>query len=432
MKHAFVGLIILSQLMAAGCAARGKAPVQHQVSMRTVSTTERLPLVERGAITADLAMLAGLKPAPPVFGVEDYRGLTPTEAQCGAASASTIGNLVSSERRAIAAAAAERHHGADEATRLQLHLLSFVAVEARNQSAADALQAYYNLALAEHGRDTIEHLLAEQNRARDLGEQARTRGVQISTDLTELDRQLLDTQQQLAELEINTGELNAALRELLAISPREGYWKFWPETPLTVQPQAIDSNLAVATALENRPELGLLRVLIANLNEETLPVARAAVGRADSLLGASASAAKPCFPCLAALLLAHSADAEVEARRAQLCDYLGRREAAVAAEVQRAITKLDVRLDQVLLARSTVSSWERRLELVRQQQQTGNATFLDISLAEQRLLEARQQVIQRTVEWHLAMVELKDAQGILAGECGYYPSYECRLTGFVR
>lgn len=419
-------------LLSAGC-ARDQVALQRAPHAGDEShwLTHRLPVVDRGHVAPDLSLVT--KFTPPAYPPEPtppYHALTEAEAQCLAASNSTLGNLLATERRTAGATSGCACRGSERAETLRLHLLSFAEIEARNDSAFAALELYYRLALAENQIDTLgksRHELAETKN--DVAELVR-RGVSPPADVGGLDRQELKLADKNVDAEIARGQLNENLRSLIGVTSREPTWRVWPTSPLTIDPTPLDVEMAVVTALNERPELGMLRLLEAELDQETLPVARAALSRADALLGFTAPPG--CFAAINTLRCViercKNDPCEVENRRYQINQYRARREGEVAAEVRAAAATVQQRLDQVLFARGRLASFDENVEQLTSQQATGGATFIQVSTARLERAEAEAELMSRVIDWHLAVVRFHHTQGVLAAQCGYHATYRCWLV----
>ncbi len=424
-------------LLGTGCAtSRGGKPSCPTSPSGTPDYTAGLPDAQRGQVTVDLAAIASFEslaiaPADDVRGGEPYRSLGPADCQCIAVEASAGGNRIAAERDAVCA-----QHSADPKrmaclTQLRMQLLSTAEIAARDLTSAQALEYYYKLAAAEHGRDIFAKSLRELSDAQMKLSQLQSRGLQNIVYDGSLQRQRYELSSRLGQLELDRHELNENLRNKLGVSINEPWWSIWPDTPLAVDAKPIDVETAVAIGLNTRAELRLLRLVLLNLNAETLSATRTVLAQVNGMLGLQPPSL--CRRCCLRLLNGPlssdcSEEAEVAARRAQIAQQLAEQEAAVASEVRMAARTIETRLEQVVLARQELASWSSRLAAVEAKLSTVESTFLDISLTRVQKLEAEHNLVRQVVGWHLAHVQLKKAQGILSRECGYGPKSPHRAT----
>jgi hypothetical protein len=170
-----------------------------------------------------------------------------------------------------------------------------------------------------------------------------------------------------------------------------------------------------------RPELVLLRTLYARLDADTLPAARQLASRVDGLLGAATGHTCVLKIALRQLLgcISPEESAELSARRNQISELLADRERGVTSEIQQAAAKVEAELRRVALTREEVTSLSARLKDLESLRATGGATPFDVTTAEQELLRAESDLIARVIAWKIAVVKFKEAQGLLAEECGF-------------
>ncbi len=385
--------------------------------------------MERRQITADLSAIdqfeaLALPPAESMSGSEPYRSLNPADCQCYAVQASAGGNRLAAERSAVCAQNSKRPRKTERITRLRMQLLATAEIAARDITAAEALEAYYKLAAAEHGRDSFARTLQELAEAEKMLAKLTGRGLQGVSNDGELERQRYELSSQLGQLELDRHELTETLRNKLGVPIHEPWWSVWPDTPLSVDAVPIDEDVAISIALQTRAELRLLRIVLHNIDAETLSAARTVLSQVNGLLGLGPpSTCSCCSLCLlnGPLCSDCSEEMEVAARRAQVAQQLAEQEAEVIAEVRTAILTIETRLEQVILARQELASWTERLAALEAKSSTAGATFLEITQARVQKLQAEHNLIRQVVAWHLGYVQLKKAEGVLSQECGYGP-----------
>lgn len=371
-----------------------------------VSTIDTTALAETDAV-----QLASLMTARET----SFRGLTPSLCQCLAIDASPLGNLLSSERRSVKEAGPLRHGAAHRAD-VERRMLYYAAQEARNKSAGDALKLYWGLAEAENSRPILRDSQAEAAATvRDLDELL-GRGLAVPVDATAIRGQTLELKDRDLELHLVIEKLNEQLKPMLDLDTTDSEWHIWPDAKLELIVEPIDIDSAVAEGLQLRPELRLLRMLSANLDKDTLPAARRALGAINGSLGSSESG---CCACLAALTqwISCCDSCEVAARARQLAAYRADREAAVAAEIRQAAHGVVTAAARVAVAEEQATLRSRNLANLEAKLASGGTNAFELHRARLDLCDARRQVLAQYTAWETARVELRQAQGKLVDEC---------------
>ena len=115
-------------------------------------------------------------------------------------------------------------------------------------------------------------------------------------------------------------------------------------------------------------------------------------------------------------------------RRRQLCRLLAGQQRSAAEEIRQAAYAADVRLRQIAIVKEKLDLCEERLEDLRKRRGTGGATAFDISAAKLEVIEAESSLTHQVIAWKIAHVKLKEAQGLLALECGSCLPEACRRT----
>jgi hypothetical protein len=384
-----------------------------------------LPVVPRGDIEPAAADLPA--PGPDPAAASAYRQLTEPQCQCQAAANSTIANLLERERQAILEqTTSRRKHQEDRAALLKDAVLYFSGLEDRNRSAALALEVYFRLVEAEVRADLVEESLRQMEdtlaRSRDL----RSKGLKLPVDYETLLRQQADLRSNHAELRLGIEQLNSELARLLGMERLPGTWDYWPAGDFSVTTVTLDAEQAVAVGLAQRPQLVLLRLVSQELDAETLPVVRQMFQSINGLLGMAQRVPRcPALAKLVALLPCTEGEAvELAARRQQVEQFRRDREKAVANEIRLAVHTLRMRTQVAALARDQALSRQRDVREVEERSARGLASFADVTTAKLEWLRARGELIEEVRAWHVARIELKEAQGLLVQECGYGPLCE--------
>src|SRR5262249_14436345 len=149
-----------------------------------------LPVVERCDLAGDLQgpplpvppldALGRLRPAVP------YQQLAALECQCHAARAATPADLLQPAQAAVAeeAAAAGQCHSdqAERQAKFKQTILAYLALEDRNRTAAQALDAYYRLGEAEASWDLVQQALTRVGDALTKARDLKARGLAVPVD----------------------------------------------------------------------------------------------------------------------------------------------------------------------------------------------------------------------------------------------------------
>ena len=428
MRRASMPLLAGLALLAAtaGCSLCGR----HCASCTPEPIEPALPAIGRPTLEPDLLQLAqSLQPVTPpgdAASTSSYRALSPKQCQCLAAEHAPTANALDSKRRALAekrdnACALCNHHKSDEQSAFQESMLLYSALEIRNDFSGQTLEWYYQLAGAEAKADLLNSSLARGRDTLASMKRLKEQGVRLPAPIEEYQRQIVSLQLEQAQNQLVIEQLNSKLRQAMAFAP-EHRWRFWPDPGEPVGTETIpDIEAAVHLGLEQRPQLLLLRGMIANLNRNTLNSARVMLSTLSPLLG-MASPGPGCKLLGLAAKITHiqpGLDDEVEKVRAQLTDYLHERERMVAAEIREAAYEVRARREVTILAREAAGHWQERIKDLEKQQKQGMTVFADLTSAHMEWNKARGEVVKEFLGWKIAAVKVKKAQGILPAECGF-------------
>jgi hypothetical protein len=347
----------------------------------------------------------------------EHRALSAEQCQCLAVKASSDGNSLASERRALSSTASP--HGYSEEERLKMQVLWASELEARNHSAAQALTTYYQIAQAEANRPILVRSLRELDDALANVGRLREHGMQIPFDEGELKRHRLAVLDKQLKLTSQIDQLNAQLVRLLGLNTTEIRPRIWPATDFAVAVSPIDIDMAVAVGTATRPELRLLASLRSSLKAKNVDITRNVVGGASSLIGAQSK-----FTGMFSLLgvreffgQRRSNRLELPTRQRQLADYYDQRRREVTVEIQQAALEVESTLRRIAVEKQAVTAWRAEIDELGKKSQIEEATFLDISRARLKRLEAESDEIEQIIAWKIALVKLKEAQGMLVSEC---------------
>jgi len=410
--------LLLAAVLAPGCAQRnhgrgGASAIEKGLAAAPRGTLEPDVRTVGGFVEVDAALHARHAPAAA------YHTLDPNQCQCLAVSGSSLANLFDRERCVVQASADGCRGRLDHGDCVQLDVLNTAAQEARNRSAADALEHYYHLAEYETKLDLVAGGVTDTDGLlADIG-RMRQQGMLIPLDETQFARERITLVDQRVQLEAGIERVNGQLWPMLGIERPSPAARIWPATDLVVDTRPIDVEAAVQEAMAGRPELAMLRRLRSSLDTDSLPAAREAMSQVNALLG---NQSEP--PCLlsplglrTALAKRQAAERELEQRRCQLAEYQRLREQQIADQVRQAAANVETRLRQIALAKEVDAQWDARIEYLSGRSTTGGATFAEVAVARLNSQKANADLIGHVAEWKIALVRLKEAQGLLAAEC---------------
>lgn len=346
-----------------------------------------------------------------------YRSIDPHECQCLAVQNSSLARLLE-EQKCVArsrpqAESRSQRQAACCSARLETSLLVHAVEEAQDDSAAEALKAYYELVEAETARKALRDSEAAIGQTRATLEKLKQAGEKV--DLDGIQRQQLKLESRKLELELSIQGLNEKLRVLMGFSQDGESWRIWPAAELSLIDE-VDAEAAVVLAMEQHPRLRLLRKLRGNLSAYTVDVANRAMGSVHGMLASQPVGTQLFARFLLGRLRCPPAP-ELACRRRQLDDYLADQQQVISAEVRQAVREIGIRRRQVELERSLVGSWEQRVDRLQTMAAETGVSLQDLLEARLELVSARHSLVQRLISVQQAQVQLKHAQGQLAAGC---------------
>jgi hypothetical protein len=396
-----------------------------------------LPVVERTSLEPDLLALAlTVWPADPPASPpspSSYRALDPRQCQCLAARHVPTADALDRQRRRLeeqrekAPCLGDRK--AEKQRAFQESILLYSALEIRNQFAGTALEWYYQLAGAEAKADLLGVSLDDARDTLARMERLKKQGLRLPAPLEEYQRQIVSLELQQAQNQLDIVQRNSKLRQSLDFDSNSA-GRFWPDPSVPLGTETVsDVESAVQLGLARRPQLLLLRGMIAHLDKDTLAAARVLLGSINPLLG-MASPKSGCKSLTFLGKLTHvqpGQNAEVESLRAQLKDYLMERESVVAAEIREAALEVRARRQLIILAREAARHWQERIKELEKKRAQGMPVYPDLTAASTEWYKARGEVTKEFLGWKIAAVKVKQAQGILPAECGYTDCAPCAM-----
>jgi len=394
------------------CCPQGSARQTQATAAETMTT-----LVERGQIAPDLTILSTpealqqgrqAKPTP-----TKYRQLHAEQCQCLAAANCALANLLEEESKLGTSSAKGQRSASKPDAVMRRKMLAYRAVDERNHSAASALRTFYLLAEAESARDRLKESRGETKRMIEHLKSLKDQGLQVDLDDRLLERQRLDLLDQKRQSQLLVSQLNGQLRALVGLDA-DDETLIWPAADLTVTAGPVDEQAAVREGMAHRADIGMLRMMNDSLEVGTLPAARSELQQADPMLGSSKRAGH-----LLGGANSSKHSAELQTRRTQLQQQLDDRTRTATEEIRQKARAVETRLQQIALAKQTRDVCADQLKRLEMKRDADGVTPFDISKARLELIRAESEQVHKVIAWKIAQVELKEAQGLLAAECGY-------------
>ncbi len=390
-------------LIACGCRVPRVATMAHAPMPSVQPVAVELPIVTPTKIEPDASALPTIdvKTAKPGVASGPFLGLTDEACRALAEQHSPIANQLDKENEAPTVALVTRKQPcpdtkSDELVR-QLRYLA--AREARNRSAAEALENYYRLADAEGRTELLATGLRTFDQLRDAAPRFRAAGLPNVPDDEEFNRQRAKLLTDAEQAEVGIRTLNMTLKMQLGQSVK-GEERFWPTGPFGVSAEPLDVEAAVQTALQSRPDLQFLRAMYHGLSASTLPLVNQQLQSTNGLLGSG-------LPMILQKRLAPlrvAAEVEVSHRREQLFLAIADREKLAATEVRVAAVQMESAARRVALAKSRAESYRDKVT-------KAGDKLADKLPAEIEWYRARADLIVEVMAWHTWKVKYRAAQG---------------------
>lgn len=408
--------LALGLLLLGGCACRQCCP-----TARCCTTSEQMfdcRATTRQAVTVDVAQVRAQTGALSLAEPRQYCALEEQEAQCLAATNASIANLMVREAAAVAAQPAGGClHGGND-TSLTQELLRLEAIDKRNESASGALQVFWRLVEAEGGAANLVRREREiEAMLQDIG-QVQLQGLLAPVTRSDLEIQRATLWHQQAEVHGTITKLNYQLQDLLGVElVRDGH--FWPVAAMDVTTTLPDGDSAVSLAMQHRADLAALQLAASSSSGDSTSAARTMLQLAGGGLGIAPTS--PC--CLSLLLLAHRSDCEGSVRSQQLCALLSDQQRTAKHETLQAVAIVATRLTQIGVTKRRLELAQAHVQSIEAQLKLSTSSPLALRKARLEVLAAEQDLLHDVIEWKIALVKLKEAQGLLAEECGYTFGY---------
>jgi hypothetical protein len=365
-----------------------------------------LPDGAREPLEPDVSALPTDAPAPAAR-PERYRRLTANECRALAVAAAPLASTLDAHPDSVPPAHEKLRPALTKFAHASKLVRGHAADELRSRAAADALTDYFKLAEAEGQLDLLAATDAELRAQLDDAEKALAAGLRDRADAPGLRRKLLDLAAERAKLEAAVAALNASLATKLGLAPNDARPLF-PADPLRVKPDDVNADAAVATALQYRSDLNLLRELRDSGSGE---LADAVLDAANPLLGSV-----PRDGAIAALCALAKQPEERRAARDRVGAVLSARERQAEAEVRAAVALLMGHRSSSAARALDARAADAKLAEVRTRADAGQSVAAELAVAKLDVLKAKGELLSAAVEWHIAEVKVRAALGALARE----------------
>ncbi len=402
-----VGIGCLLLIAMTGCRVPSVATVAHAPMPSVQRTAVELPIVTPTKIEPDASTLPTIdvKTAKPGVASGPFLGLTDEACRALAEQASQIANQLDkeNERPTVSLVARKQPCPDTKPDELARQLRYLAAREARNRSAAEALENYYRLADAEGRTELLAAGLRTFDQLRDAAPRFRAAGLPNVPDDDEFNRQRAKLLTDAEQAEVGIRTLNLTMKMQLGQSVK-GDERFWPMGPFGVSSEPLDVEAAVQTALQSRPDLQFLRAMYHGLSASTLPLVNQQLQSTNGLLGSGGVPAIPRIVQKRLAPLRAAAELEVSHRREQLFLAIADREKRAATEVRVAALQMESAARRVALAKS-------RAESLRDKVTKAGDKLADKLPAEIEWYRARADLIVEVMAWHTGKLKYRAAQG---------------------
>ena len=372
------------------------------------AATESLPN-EANSLPGEIDSLPGEAESP------IRRRLEPRQCQCLAAEQSTVGRLLDAESRIASGSGGCR--GQDDAASdcLRRRVLSARSIHERNCSAADALELFYRLAEADGTSGWLDDALEELGEALHDCAALKSQGIDTGVDERSLRQQRSELIERRNTARHAMRQLDGQLRVMLGL-PAEPSIRLEAAVEPRIVPELFDAAAAVERALERRGDLAALVALESASGVETLPALRGALQVVQPGLGTASSAGRH---VLGKLLADRAQQCELQSRRRQIAELAEASRRQVEQEVRQAVSAAETALAAVRLAVQRRDDLLSRLKSLEKKRDADGVTSFDLRAERLKSIEAEIDLLHRAIEWKIAIVRLKKAEGALAWECGY-------------
>ncbi len=353
---------------------------------------------------------------------ETYQLLSAGSCQCSAATNATMANMVELERHWARVVIECDTKAVGKNYRLERDLLALHAAELRNEAAASALEAFYQLAGLEEQKRFLRLATEETERTLERINKLSERGITVpdGIDYGTVESRLHELIDQQLQLEFLRVQLNGQLQKLVGC-PLDEHTFYWPQVEWQVDLEPVDVEAALALGLATRADLRGLQLLLCKMDKITLPVVRAVLSYADGTVGSVEPReglihVARCYQCN---------KTEVPVRCRQLSLFFTETENLAIAQIKSAAYKIVLQQQRVVNSQQAVEKFRAHVEELTKTRHVENIAIFEISKARGDLYQAESDLIKQVVSLEVARIDLRKSQGMLALECGFEPRLCC-------
>lgn len=374
-------------------------------------------------ILPDFVELASAEaPLPLPAPTETFQSIDAMTCQCRAATNLTSANLVELERywAKIVIQCDTKYVGKN--LLLDRDLLALHAAGLRNEAAGTALKAFHQLAGLEAQKHYLNLGIEESRLTLNRIDRFREKSIELPTDIDRsvVVAQLAELEDKKLQLEFSRIQLNGQLQKMTGC-PLDEYTFFWPQHDWLPDLSPVDVGAELAMGLDTRSDLRGLSLVLCQLEQRTLTVARGVLNFAEATVGT----VEPqdgvlhwarCFRCN---------KSELPIRCRQLALFYSDTEQGAMAEIKNAAYLIGLQQQRVVAAKKLVEQLEARLRQLEETRDIEDVSVFEISNARANIYNAQAKLIEQVVQLNIARVSLREAQGMLAVECGFNPQLCC-------
>jgi hypothetical protein len=416
-------IYLLIVLASAGC-HQGQPRVVPDGFISTGPAPTILPVVPADDLVTDLLRRSITPPAKALLGgapaLRNHRGLELSECVTLAARNSPLASSFDAKRSALPCDRPRSHFdlgkSKGQANKLLATALALQADEVRNQDAGKAAEAFFRLAQAEAQEAVVRRSEDEVRAALGAARDQIERGLPAQDVHNKLRRQEVELRGKRIKLGETIDRLSLGLRETLILAPDDADWLVRPLVDWQSSPDIPDAEYAVSVGLANRAQLRLLRTIMMEIDQASLPVAANLLATIHPLLGIMAPKASHFAPvaiAIAAKLQSTEPEA-VSQFREQARRILAWRERAIEAEIRDAVLGVLSHVHLVSVARDQYGLRDEELNRLLAKADHGLTPSLELSTARLDLFAAESLWIDEVSELRVQQVRLEQAQGLLA------------------
>lgn len=305
----------------------------------------------------------------------------------------------------------------------------------------DVVNAYWNLVNARQQLVVAQQSLAL---ARELHDRNRIQ-VEVGTlaplELVQSEAAIATRDEDIIRATSSIGDAEDALRRLLNLPAEGGLWEtpIVPTTPPETERISLDVDAAIATALQERPELRTqeIQLELARIDAEffrnqlkpdldlNVQYGYSGIGTRfgdafDQITGLDFGRwliqLQFAYPIQNRSARAQSASANLNVDRVQT--LLDDQRSLITTEVRRAARAVETAAKQIDAARTSVRFQEQNLDAERKRYENGMSTSFQITQIQDDLTQARSREVQATINYRTALAEYYRSTGRLLEQQG--------------